>query len=917
MPRPSTRAQDGQQSSAEGLSQQQLLKLVLELDDPALIWLCDELLSRCSWIFRSRLRKLESDLSEDATAATITGETSITIENSSECPTGMKDSVQPDVVMAMAAEENKCEDFTESMGQVRIEEENAVELVHAMPDPDELAEDLTQRIAARNRSVDRPDNLLPTVAFEAPIHHCWEDETSVAIGVIRIGPEKSCQHRSEVKYCTNEGSAIAGVKFVPATGTLVFEAGERRKCIDVPIIDNEHWDCTLEFEVELMREGMKSARLSSHAHSTRVKILDNDAFPTRKFQKRLLSEAGPRDVNKFLLMIEYFRMNIKNPTVWHGTVKTLLSDTMRNLAFVMNLFLDMWMVDYVLCSDESKCPPSSVPSSLILIVLLKAMTFPLDHYLRYRKEFWKVCGASRMLLQSNLLRKYLSYDEKSLSEVKASRLILAMTKDSPALVEQGFNQVPKLVRILVRLALIVLYQLFVPVALGTTLSAGVIVQRLMPVILFPLAIGAFLLARLGTTIIYLDLQHDALNNMVYEIQETIANSRLISDYLKRSLFIDRIADNISKYNVAAVNASAVSTNNKYFSQWCTLLALSLYIPFAGIQVASEDGTLLLGTFLNNVAVIKALGDLFQQFYFVILEIVKTFDALTTVIHFMNLPIETGLRALQQKEAVAACRLRVSQTLKDSAECPIDGLCIEMRNLSFVYNKKGHIGSELRSCTCVLPQGGLYTFVGPPSEGKGTILKLLGGVLLPYHEGFERSAAGGGGTLMVPSHLRVIHVSKDPMFVQGTLLENLTFGCIKDGRENQIERVLEVCKECQIPEHLMRTIRENQLRCEWLDMLSGTESACLHVARAFIANPEVLIIHKPALSLNADMTDMMYNLLQKFVHQRGLGMGSEDFHSRRPRTCIVSARRAAGTGARVADAVFMYSSSTGLMHQTLT
>mmetsp|Transcript_105486 Transcript_105486/g.187599 ORF Transcript_105486/g.187599 Transcript_105486/m.187599 type:complete len:243 (+) Transcript_105486:2-730(+) len=240
----------------------------------------------------------------------------------------------------------------------------------------------------------------------------------------------------------------------------------------------------------------------------------------------------------------------------------------------------------------------------------------------------------------------------------------------------------------------------------------------------------------------------------------------------------------------------------------------------------------------------------------------------------------------------------------------------MVNLSFKYNPKGHIGSELLPSTLVLPQGGFYTFVGPPSEGKGTLLKLLGEVLIPYFPGFERSSAAGTGDLIMPSHLRVLHVAKDPMFTQDTLLDNLTFGCVKGTGDDKMDRVLKICQRLQVPDHIQRTVRENTLRCKWLDMLSSTDSALLHVVRALVANPEVLVIHKPALFLNNEMSDLMYTVLKDYVDNRGLECGG-NVHGRRPRTCIVSARRIAGAGAQVADAVFTVSKKLGLRHVAKT
>merc|ERR1712176_1194425 len=91
-----------------------------------------------------------------------------------------------------------------------------------------------------------------------------------------------------------------------------------------------------------------------------------------------------------------------------------------------------------------------------------------------------------------------------------------------------------------------------------------------------------------------------------------------------------------------------------------------------------------------------------------------------------------------------------------------------------------------------------------------------------------------------------------------------------------------------------------------------ESSLLHVARALVANPEVLVIHKPTLFLNTAMGDLMYETLKSYVENRGLYLDPAQFYHRRPRTCIVSARRLDGKGSEVADAVFRVSKAHGIL-----
>merc|ERR1719262_2156659 len=77
---------------------------------------------------------------------------------------------------------------------------------------------------------------------------------------------------------------------------------------------------------------------------------------------------------------------------------------------------------------------------------------------------------------------------------------------------------------------------------------------------------------------------------------------------------------------------------------------------------------------------------------------------------------------------------IEKEYRSSSADPADLLCIELRNLAFRFKTKGLLGSEFMESSAVLPQGGLYSLVGPPSEGKGTVLKLFGDVLVPFVEG---------------------------------------------------------------------------------------------------------------------------------------------------------------------------------------
>ncbi len=79
-----------------------------------------------------------------------------------------------------------------------------------------------------------------------------------------------------VRYATQEGSAKAGQDFTPVTGTLTFNAGDTRKSITIPILDDK--DDEDQEALALSLYDPQNARLDAPA-TARIVILDNDAPP--------------------------------------------------------------------------------------------------------------------------------------------------------------------------------------------------------------------------------------------------------------------------------------------------------------------------------------------------------------------------------------------------------------------------------------------------------------------------------------------------------------------------------------------------------------------------------------------------------------------------------------------------------------
>jgi len=198
------------------------------------------------------------------------------------------------------------------------------------------------------------------------------------------------------------------------------------------------------------------------------------------------------------------------------------------------------------------------------------------------------------------------------------------------------------------------------------------------------------------------------------------------------------------------------------------------------------------------------------------------------------------------------------------------------------------------------QGTLVSLVGPRGEGKSTILKIIGGVILPEP-----------GNFFMPSHLRVLHMSSEPLFYLASLYDNLTFGITPGDADGDISRVSEICRRLDLPERIHKWIEKGAEgeTLVWGEVLSYTQRCLLCLARSLVTNPEVLCIHKPTMSYDEKTSVRVLTLLKEFVTDKGVVQDQKTRHRRRPRTCIFTSSKIQGVD--MSDEVYLVSKHEGI------
>lgn len=794
-------------------------------------------------------------------------------------------------------------------------------------------------------SFDMPKCILQ---FSTPVYYAKEGEDEeMVLDVMRLGSDAE---RVTCKFETRDGDGKAGLRYAAVSGDLVFEPGEIMKQIMVPIIESRAWSSSLEFKV-VLSDVTGDCVLGRYLYLCRVKVIDPDCFPTNKFEEKIRADDFDQ-IPMFSLLVEYFKFNFfSNPIVTSRSTHQLVTDQISNLYFTLRLVMVKVVIDKILPSfDPAKpeigCNPSGYVFSIggfgfvdcpkehnmhakfpLLMMMAGIVVLPniLVHYVEWCEVFFKIGGTSRKTLQGNLVRKFLNYDDSSRSQLGPSDLVMSMTRDTQSLVHDGYMQLFPLAQAAGKLLMMVILQFFLEAHLA-----------ILPVFIYPLVLIPVLLCRNNLTQQVSAKQDKAQNELTDYISEVMVNFRLIGDYLRRP---DAVADceaKVGMFNKRSIDASAVNLNNAYVCKWLALSCISAWTVIGGNLVLAGDSEV--GTFVTNLSIFKDVGEAWTVIFEVMLKMQSALPYLEKVVRYMNLPIDLEKRMRLNRKRRAAGEVARKSARMDLQKAQSEGksmqgvfaadfVRIELKDVSYTYvsareqylHRHHHAKDvlalkevvssspktsprsqekegSLETCSMSFPQGTWIALIGLPGNGKSTLMKMLGSQIIP-----------DSGDLLIPPHLRALHCSPQPAFFHDTLYANLTYGVGKDNIEDgDIQRVRTVCRRLKISEKLLRYLNRDdpemfEVSLDWGDILSTTQRVLLSHARALIANPEILVIHKPTIMFDEATAKNTLTCLSEFIDKRGLCMDEAKIAYRRPRTCIITATRPQGIEA--ADHVF--------------
>ena len=175
--------------------------------------------------------------------------------------------------------------------------------------------------------------------------------------------------------------------------------------------------------------------------------------------------------------------------------------------------------------------------------------------------------------------------------------------------------------------------------------------------------------------------------------------------------------------------------------------------------------------------------------------------------------------------------------------------IRLDDVSFGYDGE----QTLRHVSLSIPRGAFVTLLGPSGCGKTTLLKLIGGYLLPSHGRIQFEQRD---VTLEPPHSRDVGMvfQSYALFPHLTVRKNVAFGLEVRGVAKQAIR--DRCEEV-----LDRVGLATELRDRLPAKLSGGQQQRVALARALAFGPSILLLDEPLASLDRYLREQLRSELR--------------------------------------------------------
>lgn len=321
------------------------------------------------------------------------------------------------------------------------------------------------------------------------------------------------------------------------------------------------------------------------------------------------------------------------------------------------------------------------------------------------------------------------------------------------------------------------------------------------------------------------------------LQESVASARVIKSFVREDYEVDRFdVENKANFRANMKNAQLMATLTPVV-ELVAAIGVTMIIWYGGNNVI--NGTITAGSLVAFLTYAVNISNPIKRLTRVIGNIQKALAAAQRVFMIIDMP-----------EEIAESR--------DAKQLPEVSGKVEFQNVSFAYNDKGNVITDL---SFSVKPGEVIAIVGPSGAGKSTIANLL-----------PRFYDVNKGDIKIDGHSvrevtldslreQVGIVPQETMLFNGSVYNNILYGRL-DATKEEIEAA---AKAANAHDFIMQLTDgyETKLGDRGIN-LSGGQRQRIAIARAILKNPRILILDEATSALDTESERVVQEALDRLM-----------------------------------------------------
>ena len=470
-------------------------------------------------------------------------------------------------------------------------------------------------------------------------------------------------------------------------------------------------------------------------------------------------------------------------------------------------------------------------SALIIIALILVGMTVLKTGFTYLGTFFMIPLRSGIVrdLRNTIFKKLTSMPLEFFSEKRKGDIMARITGD----VQEVETSIVSSLDAMVRNPIIITIYLIVMLAISWQLTVFVL-------ILLPLTV--LLVGGISRTLKRTSTKGQVqLGVILSQIEESLSGLRVIKAFGAEKKVEDRFAEANNKFRKISNRLSRKRQSAHPVSELMGTLIIAIILCYGGSLIINGTGNLT--------------GSVFIFYLVTFYGIVQPAKALSSGVY----SVQKGMASMDRIDEV----LKAESSIKDSVGASILKEFkseITYKDLSFKYSTD----LVLKNINISVKKGETIALVGQSGSGKTTLAELLP----RFYEVSEGSLEIDGKDIRsitmnsLRSHMG--YVNQEPILFNDTLFNNIAFG-VEDATK---EEVIAAAKVANAHNFIMETEEGYQTSVgDRGGRLSGGQRQRISIARAILANPEILILDEATSALDTESEKLVQDALNNLMKER--------------------------------------------------